>query len=221
MSTFRPMTHELYAYTLKQFVKESSALSALRQAAYEHEYAHKMTPPEQTHFLCFLLGLIKAKRVIEVGAFVGYTTLAMAEALPEDGQVIACEKNQSWLELGQPFWRQSNSFDKISVCLDDARVSLQAMLDEGHAGRYDFIYIDADKCHYELYLELCLQLIHSRGLLVFDNVLRVIHGDVVQPETPTTRALARFNQLLCQRDDVEVTVLPMSDGLALVTPRVK
>ncbi|PHQ80502.1 MAG: SAM-dependent methyltransferase [Coxiella sp. (in: Bacteria)] len=217
--TFKPLTETLFQYVQTQFVQESDALKALREFALQHEFSHKMTSPEQTQFLCFLLKLIGAKRVIEVGTFVGYTTLAMAEALPDEGEVVTCEKNEAWLTMGQPFWAQAPCAHKISVCLDDALISLQNLIDEGQAASFDFIYVDADKRHYERYLELGLQLINSRGLLVFDNVLRVIHGDVADPGTPATRALDRFNKQLHARADLDVSVLPMNDGVLLLRRR--
>ena len=213
---FKALTSDLFEYVQTQFVAESEALFALRQFALQHEFSHKMTSPEQTQFLCFLITLMNAKRVIEVGTFLGYSTLAMAQALPHDGEVIACEKNEAWLTMGRPFWEQAGVSQKISVCLDDALITLQDLLDEGQSQQFDIIYIDADKHHYERYLTLGLQLIHKNGLLVFDNVLRVIHGDVAQPNSPTTRALDHFNQQLKSREDVQISVLPMNDGVALV-----
>ncbi len=210
---------ELLKYSETQFVKESKALAALRQFAMDHEFSHKMTTPVQAQFLAFLIRMMRAQRVLEVGAFLGYSTLAMAEALPESGEVIAIDHNAKWLEMGRPFWQQADMAHKILTYIDDASIALQNLLDEGQAGTFDFIYIDAEKQYYPQYLEMSLQLIQPKGVLVFDNILRVIHGDVVNPKTPTTRALAAFNCLLQQRNDLVVSVVPMYDGIVLVSPK--
>lgn len=212
-----PLSSELLSYTQNQFVQESHALAALRQFAMDHEYSHKMTSPVQAQFLAFLIHTMQARRVLEVGAFLGYSTLAMAQALPESGEVIAIDHNAKWLAMGQSFWQQAGVAHKILTYIDDASIALQNLLDEGQARSFDFIYIDAEKQHYPQYLDMGLQLIQSRGVLVFDNILRVVHGDVAHQNTPTTRALAAFNNLLQLRNDLVVSAVPMYDGVVLVS----
>ena len=210
------MMTTLLDYAQDQFLTETPALKELREFALHHEYQHKLTLPLQTQFICFLLTTMKARRVIELGTFLGYSTLAMAQVLPQDGEVITCEHNESWLNMGRPFWKQAGMEHKISTCHDDASVSLQCLLDEGQAGTFDFIYVDAEKRDYQRYLELGLQLLTATGVIAFDNVLRVHHGDVITAQTPTTRALAEFNRLIVVRKDLQLTMLPMYDGLLLV-----
>jgi predicted O-methyltransferase YrrM len=203
-------------YAKEHFVQQSPVLCELYEFALQHEFSHKLTQPLQTQFLCFLLKSIHAKRVIEVGTFLGYTTLAMAQTLPEDGEVVTCEHNETWLNMGKPFWQKAGMEHKISVCLDDALVALQCLLDEGQAGSFDFIYVDAEKRDYPGYLDKSLLLLRPGGIIAFDNVLRVTHGHVADPQTPTTRAIAAFNKLLLARKDLSISLLPMFDGLALV-----
>lgn len=210
------MTDNVLDYAKRQFVQQSPVLQELYEFALQHEFSHKLTQPLQTQFICFLLTSMRARRVIEVGTFLGYTTLAMAQALPDNGEVVTCEHNETWLNMGRPFWQKAGMEHKISVCLDDALIGLQCLLDEGQAGSFDFIYIDAEKRDYPGYLEKCLLLIKRDGILAFDNVLRVAHGHVADPQTPTTRAIAAFNKLLLSRSDLAVSLLPMFDGLALV-----
>lgn len=207
----------LLDYAQQHFLVETPVLRELREFALQHEYQHKLTYPLQTQYICHLLSLIRAQRVIEVGTFLGYTTLAMAEVLPDDGEVITCEHNESWLNMGRPFWQKAQLDHKISTCCGDAALSLQCLLDEGQGGSFDFIYVDAEKRDYLRYLELGLSLITSNGMIAFDNVLRVHHGDVVAADTPTTRALAEFNRQIGQRDDLRLSLLPMYDGLLLVS----
>jgi predicted O-methyltransferase YrrM len=203
-------------YLSEHFVQESEVLHELYEFALKHQFAHKLTRPVQTRFLCFLLKMMGAKRVIELGTFLGYSTLAMAEALPTDGEVIAVEHNEKWLNMGKPFWEKAGVANKISPYVDDASIALQCLLDEGQGQSFDFIYIDAEKRFYDDYLEKGLQLIHNKGVLAFDNVLHVIHGNVADPQSPTTRALAEFNKNILKRDDLDVSLLPMFDGLLLV-----
>lgn len=210
------MMTSLLTYAQHQFLAETTVLSELREFALEHQYHYKLTQPLQTQFICFLLATMNAHRVIEVGTFLGYTTLAMAQVLPENGEVVTCEHNESWLNMGRPFWEKAGVDHKISICHGDAAVSLQCLLDEGQAGTFDFIYIDAEKRDYKRYLELSLQLISPTGVLAFDNILRVHHGDVVTAQTPATRALAEFNRHIVARKDLQLTMLPMYDGLLLV-----
>ena len=204
------------SYAQAHYLRESPALAALRVYAQQHEYHHKMTSPLQTQFIQSLCRLMRATCVIEVGAFVGYTTLAMAEALPADGRVIACERNADWLALGRPFWVQAGVSQKIEARMGDASATLEALLHEGYEHTVDLIYVDADKQRYLDYLSLGLRLLKPRGVLLFDNTLRVHHGDVTCPNTPTTQVLDRFNRSLQQRSDVRSTMLPMYDGLVLV-----
>ena len=213
---YTPVSAENHQYLLANSLREDAVLASLRERTRDHEYADMITPPEQTQFLTFLLKLIKAKRVIEVGVFTGYTTLAMAQALPDEGEVIGCDKNAEWVSIALPFWQQAGVRDKIQLCIEDARITLQNLLDEGQANSFDFIYVDADKIHYQDYLQLGLQLIHADGLLVFDNVLRVGSGEVRKREVATTRALYEFNRLVQADESLDVTMLPMGYGVSLV-----
>lgn len=210
------MNQDITLYAEQHYLHESATLSALRQYALTHDYAHNMTPPLQTQYLQSLCRLMQVHRAIEVGCFLGYTTLALAEVLPAGGRVIACERHAGWIEKARPFWRQAGVDQKIDVRLGDAQVALQAMLQAGDHQSIDLIYVDADKQNYPHYLELGLELLSSTGVMVFDNAFSVHHGHAADPQTPTTRALDRFNKMLSQRKDIVSTMLPMFDGLVLV-----
>lgn len=215
---YESLNESLHEYLLQVSLQESESAKRLRLLSDRHEFSYMLTPPEQSQFLAFLLKLMNAKRVIEVGVFTGYTTLVMAEALPVDGELIACDKNADWVAVGKPFWVEASVDSKISVCIDSAMNTLQHLLDEGQAGAFDFIYVDADKIHYSDYLRLGLQLIHPRGLMVFDNVLKLGRedGDVPERKIPSTRALDDFNRALQKNDEVRISMLPMWYGVTLV-----
>lgn len=210
------MNTPILAYAEQYYSHESQSLADLRHFALTHEYAHQMSPPLQVQLLQSLCRLTQARRVIEVGCFLGYSTLAFAEAIPVDGKVIACERSRQWIEQGQPFWQQAGLDHKIDVQLGDAQITMQSLLHQGYQHAFDFIYVDADKQHYLQYLNLSLELLSAHGFIVFDNTFSVHHGDVSDPETPTTQALHRFNQYLSSRHDLKTTMLPMFDGLVLV-----
>lgn len=210
------MNQDITLYAEQHYLHESTALSALRQYALTHDYAHKMTPPLQTQYLQSLCRLIHVNRVIEVGCFLGYTTLAFAEVLPASGSVIACERHAGWVKKARPFWQQAGVEQKIDVRLGDAQVTLQTMIQAGDRHSVDLIYVDADKQHYLQYLDLGLELLSSEGVIVFDNAFSVHHGHAGDPQTPTTKALDRFNKVLSKRKDIVSTMLPMFDGLVLV-----
>ena len=215
---FIPISESMHQYLLDVSLRESDVARRLRDASQSHEFSYMLTPPEQSQFLAFLLKLMQAKRVIEVGIFTGYTTLVMAEALPSNGEIIACDTNEPWVAVGKPFWAEAGVSSKISVCIDSALITLQNLIDEGQANTFDFIYVDADKIHYKDYLKLCLQLIHMNGLIVFDNVLKLgrVDGDVHERKIPSTRALDDFNRALQHDLSVSVSMLPMWYGVTLV-----
>lgn len=210
------MSQSILRYAEQHYLHESAALAALRQYALEHEYAHKMSPPLQVQMLQSFLQMMQASHVIEVGCFLGYSTLAFAEAIPKDGRVIACERRAQWIEQGRPFWQQAGLDHKIDVRLGDAQVTLQTLLHQGCQHSFDFIYIDADKQHYIQYLDLGLKLLSPAGVIAFDNTFSVHHGNVSDPQTPTTKSLHLFNQYLSDRKDLKTTMLPMFEGLVLV-----
>lgn len=213
-----PISESLHHYLLDVSLRECNAAKQLRIATGNHEFAHMLTPPEQSQFLAFVITLMQAKRVIEVGVFTGYSTLVMAQALPDDGELIACDTNEDWVAVGKPFWIEAKVDSKISVCIDSALNTLQNLVDEGQAGTFDFIYVDADKIHYKDYLRLGLQLIQPKGLIVFDNVLKLHRedGDVPDRKNPSTRALDDFNRALQENPFVNVSMLPIAYGVTLV-----
>ncbi len=218
LKNYQPLSLFLQEYLVSVSLRESKILMELRERTSHHEFSEMATPPEQTQFLAFLIRLMRAKRVIEVGVFTGYSTLAMAEALPENGELIACDKQGEWVAIGEPFWERAGVRHKISVCIDDACITLQNLLDEGAANSFDFMYIDADKIHYQDYWRLGKQLVRSGGLMAFDNVLKLgtEDGDVPARKRPATRALDDFNKAVKQDETFFLSMLPIGYGLTLL-----
>jgi predicted O-methyltransferase YrrM len=181
--------------------------------------AQSRSSTEQVQLLCLLLGLMNAKRVIEVGVFTGYTTLAMALALPEDGEVWALDIAKEGVAIGTPYWQDAGVEDKIKVRIAPALDTLDYLLRAGQAGRFDALYLDADKENYDAYFERGLRLLRAGGLMAIDNVLwsgRVIDPDINDAPTSAVRAL---NAKLKNDPRIDLVMLPLGDGLSLVRKR--
>ena len=175
--------------------------------------------PDQGALLALLVRLIGARRTIEIGTFTGYSALAVAQALPKDGKVIACDVNEEWTSIARRYWREAGLADRIELRLGPAVETLQSLLKAGGADSFDFAFIDADKSSYDTYYELCLQLIRANGLIAVDNVLwsgAVVNSKKRDADTDALRALN-----LKIRDDARVdsVLLTVGDGLTLARKR--
>ncbi|KTD35866.1 SAM-dependent O-methyltransferase [Legionella nautarum] len=213
------LTPALYDYMLDISLREDSILNALREETAKMRLAIMQVAPEQAQFMQFLIRLIGAKKVLELGTFTGYSALAMALALPDDGELITCDINTEWTAVAQPFWRQAKQDKKIKLRLAPALDSLHHLLEEGYKHQFDFIFIDADKTNYMNYYELALQLISPRGLIAIDNIFwggKVIDAQVTGGQT---REIRRLNAFLKEDERVDISLLAIADGLFLVKPR--
>ncbi len=208
----------LYQYVLDVSLREHRELAALRAATRGHKHAGMQISPEQGQLLALLVRLLDARRTIEIGVFTGYSALAVALALPDDGRVLACDISDEYTVVAKPYWQRAGVAHKIDLVLAPALQTLDAQLAQGHAGRYDFAFIDADKAAYDGYYERCLQLLRAGGLIAIDNVLW--SGAVARPASDAdTRALQELNLKL--RDDarIDLSLLPIGDGLTLARKR--
>jgi caffeoyl-CoA O-methyltransferase len=175
--------------------------------------------PEQGQLMAFLVRLTGARRAIEVGVFTGYSALTVALALPEDGKLLACDISTEYTRVGQPFWQQAGVAHKIELVIAPALATLDRHLAAGEADSYDFAFIDADKTGYDAYVERCLRLLRSGGLMLIDNVLwngavaRAAGGDA------DTAALQALNRKLHGDNRIDLVMLPVGDGLTLVRKR--
>jgi caffeoyl-CoA O-methyltransferase len=169
--------------------------------------------------MALLAKLIGARRCIEVGVFTGYSSLAVALALPEDGRILACDVSEEWTAIAQRYWRKGGVAHKIELKLQPATRTLEALLANGEAGRYDFAFIDADKPAYAAYYELLLQLLRPGGLIAVDNTLW--SGKVADPSEhdANTSALRAFNDTLHRDERIDLSLLPIGDGLTLARKR--
>jgi caffeoyl-CoA O-methyltransferase len=171
--------------------------------------------PDQGQFMALLIHLLGARRTLEIGVFTGYSSLAVALALPEDGRIIACDVHEEWTSVARRYWREAGVEKKIDLRLRPALETLDALIAGGEGGRFDFAFIDADKQNYANYFERALVLVRPGGLIAIDNVLwsgRVIDPAVRDADTLAIRA---FNEKLHGDERVWLSMLPVRDGLTL------
>lgn len=175
--------------------------------------------PGQGQFLALLLKLLGARRVLEIGTFTGYSALWMALALPEDGKLIACDVSAAYTSIGRRSWQEAGVAHKIDLRIAPASETLRTLLAEGQAGSFDLAFIDADKEGYAGYYEQCLQLVRPGGLIAIDNVLwgGAVADDAAQDAD--TQALRALNARLHVDERIDLSLLPIGDGLTLARKR--
>jgi predicted O-methyltransferase YrrM len=201
-------------------LREPDLLKELRELTSRLPLALMQISPEQGQFLSLLVSAIGAKRTLEVGVFTGYSLLATALALPDDGRVTALDVNEEWAAVARDFARRAGVEHKIDLRVRDARETLAAMIDEENAaGTFDFVFIDADKENYGAYYEAALILLRPGGLIVVDNVLW--HGAVLDDtvQDSETAALRAFNAKVRDDKRVDLSVVPFADGLTFALKR--
>ncbi len=209
----------LYDYLCSVSVREHPQLAALRAETAKLPMAVMQISPEQGQFMALLLRLMGARRCIEVGTFTGYSALACAMALPVDGRLIALDISREWTDIARRHWEAAGVADRIDLRIGPAKASMMALLEEGGAGQFDFIFVDADKPGYRAYCELALELLRPGGLLAIDNVLwsgAVADPDALDEDTVAIRAV---NEWLYREPGVDLSLLPIGDGLSLARKR--
>jgi caffeoyl-CoA O-methyltransferase len=206
----------LYDYLLAVSLRELPVQSRLREETARLPEASMQITPEQGQFMALLIRLMKAKRVLEIGVFTGYSALAMALALPEDGLITALDVRWDWTAIARRYWEMAGVSDKIDLRLAPALETLESLLADGQAGRYDFAFIDADKENYDAYYERTLTLLRPGGLMVIDNVLWGGRVADAAADDPDTRAIRALNEKLRSDPRVFTSLIPVADGLALV-----
>lgn len=210
--------------TINQYISdhlgaEHPVLQALRERTAPMEGAGMQISHEQACFMSTLLRAIGARRTLEIGVFTGYSALMTALALPEDGRLIACDISEEWTRIARDYWQRAGVADKIDLRLAPAADTLQALLDAGEAGSFDFAFIDADKTGYETYYELCLKLLRPGGVIALDNCLWGGRVADAGDQDEDTRAIRALNDRIAADSRVDASLIPVGDGVYLVSKR--
>jgi predicted O-methyltransferase YrrM len=213
------LTGALDDYATAHWLRDSELKQRLREETRRLPAAGMQIAADQGQFMALMARAIGAKRAIEIGVFTGYSALSVAEALPPDGKLIACDVSTEWTSIGRPYWREAGLDHKIDLRIGPALDTLDALLREGQAGQFDMAFIDADKSNYDGYYERCLKLLRKGGLMMFDNVLwggRVAASDIGSEDTQALRAL---NRKLHNDDRIDLALVPLGDGITLALKR--
>ena len=213
------LTEKLYDYALANWLRDSDVKARLRAETAKLPQAMMQIAPDQGQVLALLAASIGARRTIEIGTFTGYSALCVAEALPPDGSVLACDVNKEWTDIGKRFWKEAGVAGKIQLMLAPALDTTQALLGDAKAGTFDFAFIDADKKNYDAYFENCLLLLRKGGLICIDNVLW--GGSVIDAarNDEDTEAIRALNAKLKSDRRIDLALLPVGDGLTVARKR--
>jgi len=213
------ISDELAAYVLQVGTREPDVLARLREETAAIPQHGMQIAPEQGAFLAMLVELIGARRCVEVGTFTGYSSTAVALALPDDGQIVCCDVSEEWTALARKYWSEAGVADKIELRIAPAAETLDQLLAAGEEGAFDFAFIDADKAGYDGYYEQLLRLVRPGGLIALDNTLwsgKVLDADAADADT---RALRALNAKLADDERVTLCLLPVADGVTLARRR--
>jgi len=202
-------------YVSEAATRETALQKRLRAETAALPRAGMQIGPDQGALLALLVRLIGARRTLEVGTFTGYSALAVAAALPAEGNLITCDVSEEWTAIAQRYWQEAGLAGRIDLRLGPAIETLNALLRMGGADTFDFAFLDADKESNDAYYEACLRLVRPGGLIAVDNVLW--HGAVADPAVTDAETEAIRSLTVKVRDDprVDSCLLTVGDGVLL------
>ena len=213
------LSDELADYVVEVGTREPDVLARLREETARLPQHDMQIAPEEGAFLALLVELVGARRCIEIGTFTGYSSTAVALALPEDGRIVCCDVSEEWTSLARKYWDEAGVAGKIDLRVAPAAQTLDRLLADGEQAAYDFAFVDADKSGYDGYYEQLLQLVRPGGLIALDNTLwggEVLDQDA---EDEDTRAIQALNTKLAGDERVTLCLLPVADGVTLARRR--
>ncbi|HTX24668.1 MAG TPA: class I SAM-dependent methyltransferase [Steroidobacteraceae bacterium] len=213
------LSADIYGYLLEHSVREPAVLARLRNVTAGMPGAEMQVSPEQGQFMALLVRLVGARRCIELGTYTGYSSLAMALALPPDGRIITCDVSAESTRVAREFWREAGVESRIELRLQPGLKTLAELERSEGAPRFDFAFVDADKPNYIAYYEQLLKLVRPGGLIAADNTLYVAGADIVHAQSPIAQALRRFNDHVHHDDRVDLSMVPIGEGLTLLRIR--
>jgi predicted O-methyltransferase YrrM len=219
MSRAIGLSEELRAYVARVGIREHPVLTRLREQNQRERSGSMQVAPEEGALLGLLVGLLNARRVLEVGTFTGYSSTAMALALPPDGRIVCCDVSREWTDVARAAWADAGVADRVELRLGPAVETLDALLADGGESSFDLAFIDANKTGYDDYYERCLRLVRAGGLVAIDNVLW--SGKVADPsvQDDDTRAIRALNEKVAADERVDPVIVSVGDGLTLARVR--
>jgi predicted O-methyltransferase YrrM len=210
------LTPEIHEYVVAHGSPPDAVQQALIDETAELPMAIMQISPEQGAFMTLLTRALGVRRAVEVGTFTGYSALAIARGLPDDGRLLCCDVSEEWTSIGRRAWAAAGVDDKIELVIAPAADTLRALPDEEHV---DLAFIDADKPSYPVYYEELLRRLRSNGVILVDNTLW--GGAIADPaaDDESTLAMRAFNDMVAADERVETALLTIGDGLTLVRKR--
>jgi len=208
----------LYDYYKSVAYREPDILRELREeTARLGKDAQMQIGPEQGAFMAMLVKLTGARHIVEIGTFTGYSTLAMA--LAGDVRIAAADVSAEWTAIGRKYWQRAGVAERIDLVLKPGAEAISDLLASGEAGRFDLMFIDADKTSYDIYYEGGLKLLRQGGAILIDNVLW--GGDVADPAITDadTAAIRALNAKIAGDARVDLSMVPICDGLTIARKR--
>jgi len=213
------VTEKLQDYVLGNSLREPTLLLRLREETARLPMAGMQIAPDQGQFMALLARMIGARRCLEIGTFTGYSALVLALALPPEGRIVACDVNPETTAIARRYWEEAGVAGKIELRLAPANETLDRLIAAGEEGQFDFVFIDADKENYDGYYERALRLLRAGGLIVIDNVLWGGWVADHRRKDPETAALRALNAKLRQDERIDLSLLPLADGITLALKR--
>ena len=206
------LPEEIERYVENHSMEQDNLAKGLREETYSKTQSPQMMSGHIVgNFLSFLIKIIGAKKVLEIGTFTGYSALMMASSLPEEGKLITCDRDKKSTQIAKKFWAKSVYGKKIELKLGPALQTISKLED-----KFDFVFIDADKENYENYLNAILPMLSKKGVIVVDNVLW--SGKVLSPSDVQSQGMDKFNKRVQADDNLWNIMLTIRDGLMLIKP---
>lgn len=206
----------LISRPIERYAREHTSPAGELLEKLEKETYEKMENPQmltgrvEGRLLQMLVQVSRAKRVVEVGTFTGYSALMMAAVLPENGELVTCEISRECAQIARRYFKKSSYGRKIQLRLGPAKDTLSRLPDRSA----DLVFIDADKPSYALYYEESIRILRKGGLIAVDNVLW--SGSVLKPDDNDSRAIASLNERVKEDGRVEKVMLTIRDGVYLI-----
>lgn len=209
------ITDEVYNYAIKLGVHEHLVLAELREHTATMTNAIMQIPQDQGQFMGVLAKAIKATKYLEIGVFTGYSSLAMALHMGKYSQIFVLDVSEDYTNIARQYWKKAGVDNQITLIIDDALISLDILSKSAHRGTFDIAFIDANKSDYIKYYEYCYDLVRTGGIILIDNTL--FYGEVASahPTKNFVKAIQEFNQYIYNDTRVEISLLPIADGLTI------